>query len=118
MFGSARKSGRGIDLFIAFRDGGTWGEPVWLGDGINSPGSDAEPRLAAGQDTLYFSSERVMPVALPRSQAHAREDTARMLAWDNGNYNIWSTPLRPWLDAYRRSDARVSAIPGKRESHE
>lgn len=105
VFGSGRMPKRSIDLFIAFRDSGKWGEPVWLGDAVNSPGSDAEPRLSPDLKTLYFSSERVVPVAFPRSQAQARKDTARMLAWDDGNYNIWSTSLRPWLDAHRHADA-------------
>lgn len=97
VFGSGRKPGRGIDLFIAFRDGDAWAEPVWLGDRVNSLGSDAEPRLGPDRATLYFSSERVVPVAFPRTREQARIDGARMLAWDDGNYNIWSVSLRPWL---------------------
>ncbi|HEU4663334.1 MAG TPA: hypothetical protein VFS55_04825 [Dokdonella sp.] len=105
VFGSGRKAGRSIDLFIAFHDRDGWGEPVWLGDRVNSPGSDAEPRLAADGATLYFSSERVVPVAFPRTRAQARADAARMLAWDDGNYNIWSVSLQPWLGSAQRAAA-------------
>lgn len=99
VFGSGRRPKVGIDLFIAFRDGDGWREPVWLGDRVNSSGSDAEPRLGPDHATLYFSSERVVPVTFPRTRAQANADTARMLAWDDGNYNIWSVPLQPWLVA-------------------
>ncbi|MGN6518748.1 MAG: hypothetical protein ACTHK2_04905 [Dokdonella sp.] len=106
VFGSGRRPNVGIDLFIAFRDGDGWKEPVWLGERINSSGSDAEPRLGPDHATVYFSSERVVPVAFPRSRAQAQTDTARMLAWDDGNYNIWSVSLQPWL-----SSAKSSAPP-------
>lgn len=93
IFGSGRAPKRGIDLFIAFRDGGSWTRPVHLGDTINTPKSDAEPRLSPDGRTLYFSSERTVPVEFPRSAANASADLARMQAWDNGNYNIWWVPL-------------------------
>ena len=99
VFGSGRKPKRSMDLFIVFKRNGAWGEPIWMGDVVNSPGSDAEPRLSPDLKTLYFSSERLVPIAYPRSPAQARADLARMQAWDNGNYNIWSVPLGPWLDA-------------------
>ncbi|MBA8883413.1 TolB family protein [Dokdonella fugitiva] len=110
VFGSGRRPKVGIDLFIAFRDGDGWREPVWLGDRINSRGSDAEPRLGPDHATLYFSSERVVPVAFPRSRAQSEVDTARMLAWDDGNYNIWTVSLQPWL-ASARPSALVHAQP-------
>lgn len=101
VFGSGRIKGRGVDLFVAFRDGSAWSEPAWLGDVVNSPGSDAEPRLGPDRRTLYFSSERTLPVKFPRSREQAAADQARLLAWDNGNYNLWSVSLAPWLDAHR-----------------
>ena len=109
VFGSGRMPKRSIDLFIAFRDNGRWGEPIHLGDVVNSPGSDAEARLDPDRRTLYFSSERTLPVAFPRSRAQANADSARMQAWDNGNYNIWSVSLTPWLDAHH---AQVAAGQG------
>ncbi|WP_266158802.1 hypothetical protein [Dyella silvatica] len=101
VFSSGRKPERGMDLFIAFRDHGNWQSPVWLGATVNSEGSDAEARLGPDQRTLYFSSERTVPVQLPRSVAQATVDTARQNAWDNGNYNIWYVSLAAWLDARR-----------------
>lgn len=92
VFGSGRTPKRGIDLFIAYRDGTGWSAPQPLDD-VNGPGSDAEARLSPDLTTLYFSSDRVMPVVFPRKRSQAEQDSARMQAWDNGNYNIWEFPL-------------------------
>jgi hypothetical protein len=97
VFGSGRAPARSMDLFIVYRSNGQWGEPKHLGDEVNSAGSDAEPRLSPDARTLYFSSERVMPVVFPRSVASAQTDLLRIQAWDNGLYNIWMIPLERWL---------------------
>lgn len=102
VFGSGRIANRGIDLFIVFRDGQYWGEPIHLGDDINTSKSDAEPRLAADGQTLYFSSERVVPVQFPRTPEQAQADVARMQSWDNGNYNIWQVPLSRLMTRVRQ----------------
>lgn len=94
VFGSGRTPKRGIDLFIAYRDGTGWSAPQSLDD-VNGPGSDAEPRLSPDLKTLYFSSDRIVPVAFPRNRRQAVQDSARMQGWDNGNYNIWAFPLAP-----------------------
>lgn len=98
VFGSGRMANRGIDLFIVFRGEQGWGEPIHLGNDINTPKSDAEPRLSADGRTLYFSSERVVPVQFPRTSKQAQVDIARMQSWDNGNYNIWQVPLAPLME--------------------
>lgn len=100
VFGSGRIPGRGIDLFVVFRQGAGWTAPVPLGEEVNTPGSDAEPRIGVDGD-LYFSSERVMPVAFPRTPTQVAADLQRLAAWDNGNYNIWRIPLRFLLDRAR-----------------
>ncbi|MBS0199559.1 MAG: PD40 domain-containing protein [Proteobacteria bacterium] len=102
VFGSGRIAGRSIDLFVVFRDGKGWGTPIPLGDDVNSPGSDAEPRLAPDGQQLYFSSERSEPVVYPRTRQQAERDLARMNAGDNGNYNIWQVPLTPLLEHARQ----------------
>ncbi len=99
IFGSGRTPGRGIDLFIAYRDGSDWSAPQSLHD-VNTPGSDAEARLSPDLSVLYFSSDRVMPVAFPRDRRQAEQDSARMQAWDNGNYNIWNMLLAPLREAH------------------
>jgi hypothetical protein len=103
IFGSSRAPANSIDLFIVHREGSGWGVPIHLGDEINSPLSDAEPRLSPDQQTLYFSSNRVVPVDFPRDRGQARRDVERIESWDIGQYNVWRVPLAPWL-GHDRSD--------------
>jgi len=99
IFGSGRPPAKSMDLFLVRQTNGVWGEPIHLGDAINTPGSDAEPRLSPDQQTLYFSSERTAVVTYPRTLSQAAEDLARMHEWDNGQYNIWNVPLGPLLES-------------------
>jgi Tol biopolymer transport system component len=94
VFGSGRAPATSMDLFIAFRSGDSWGEPIHLGE-INSSGSDAEPRLSPDQKTLYFSSERVTSFRFPQQRDVTK--AALKETWNNGLYNIWSVDLSSWL---------------------
>jgi Tol biopolymer transport system component len=99
VFGSSRQRKKDIDLFIAFRRGDEWSEPIYLGDTLNSPTSDAEPRWDPDHRTLYFSSERLAPVPTPippGAAVRALDDLAR---WNNGQYNIWKVDLADTLKA-------------------
>jgi Tol biopolymer transport system component len=88
-------------LFIARREGQGWGTPVDLGTAVNGNGATDtnEARLGPDGRTLYFSSERTLPVVFPRSSLQAQQDLERISAWDNGSQNIWQVSLAPWLDA-------------------
>lgn len=87
-------------LYIAFREADGWSKPVDLGPAVNGPDNDSnEARLGPDHRTLYFSTDRALPVKLPRSRAQAEADLERIQSWDNGNQNIWSISLAPWLDA-------------------
>ena len=110
VFASGRVPKRSMDLFIVFKQNGAWGEPLWMGDTVNSLGSDAEPRLSPDLKTLYFSSERTMPISYPRSLEQAKTDLARLQSWDNGNYNIWTIPLEPWINAHSVVSRRPQAV--------
>jgi len=46
------------DLYISYKNGEAWSEPVNLGAGINSPSWDSEPSISADGKTIYFSSLR------------------------------------------------------------
>ncbi|KRE92500.1 hypothetical protein ASG87_00880 [Frateuria sp. Soil773] len=87
-------------LYIAFREGSRWGAPIDLGDRVNI-GNPWGSHLGPDHRTLYFSSVRGVKVSYPRTPAQAGQDIARMQAWDNGNDNLWSVSLAPWLDAHR-----------------
>ena len=49
----------GYDLFQSDVVMGEWTYPINLGNGINSPGDDYYPALRQGDQTLYFSSNRL-----------------------------------------------------------
>ena len=91
-------------LFIALRDGAGWGRPVDLGDAVNGANDNDsnESRLAPDGRTLYFTSDRQSRIAWPRTRAQAEADLARIAAWDNGNQNIWSVSLAPWIAAAKK----------------
>lgn len=104
VFGSMHPGpGQHERLFIAFKEKGGWGRPIDLGSAVNGDGSSDtnEARLGPDRRTLFFSSDRSLPVKFPRSRQQAEQDHARIQAWDNGNQNIWSVSLAEWLDAHR-----------------
>ncbi len=103
VFGSGRHAGKDIDLFIAFKTKQGWASPVYLGDGINTSSSDAEPRLSPDNDTLYFSSDRLVPAPHPIPAGHAERILNDMNAWNNGLYNIWTVDLRTTIEQLRNS---------------
>jgi Tol biopolymer transport system component len=88
-------------LFIVLKTPDGWGPvtPIrYAGDDKPSGFSaDDEPRLGPDHRTLYFSSDRVLPVHFPRTHEQARLDLERMDLWDNSNSNVWSLSLSPWL---------------------
>jgi Tol biopolymer transport system component len=83
-------------LYVVSHRNGTWGEPQRLHyDGDDAPGgsTDNEPRFSPDLATLYFDSDRTLPVTYPRTPERARIDIARINAWDDGNTNVWTLPL-------------------------
>ena len=99
VFASGRPPAKGMDLFIVKNSNGKWGEPRHLGPLINAEGSDAEPRLSPDGRQLYFSSERILRAASPRSRSDAPQELEDAAIWNNGQYNIWTIDLSPWLGA-------------------
>jgi hypothetical protein len=101
---SGRLAGDSKDhLFIVFKKAGIWGTPSpirYAGDDTNGYSSDDEPHLSHDLHTLYFSSDRWMPVYYPRTPAQAQADLLRIESWDNSNTNAWFVPLTPLLDAH------------------
>jgi hypothetical protein len=89
-------------LMITFRSTSGWTTPQDLGDEVNEAGSNIEARLGPDHRTLYFSTNTVPPVSLPRSQRRAQRDLADMLQWADGLENIWYISLAPWLAAHSK----------------
>lgn len=48
----------GCDIYVSYKEGDAWSEPLNMGREINSTSWDSEPSLSADGRTLYFSSER------------------------------------------------------------
>ncbi|MFN0215368.1 MAG: OmpA family protein [Saprospiraceae bacterium] len=46
----------GMDIFVSYKVGESWSEPVNLGPGVNTAGNDAFPFIHA-DNTLYFASD-------------------------------------------------------------
>jgi Tol biopolymer transport system component len=88
-------------LFIVLRKAGEWGPVMpmlYAGDDANGSSTDDEPRLSPDHLTIYFSSDRSVPVKFPRSPERARQDLQRLNSWDNSNSNVWFMPVSSWLN--------------------
>jgi Tol biopolymer transport system component len=58
IFLANQPGGGGLDLWVSFRNAGQWGEPVDMGNKINTKGNEGSPGLSRDNRTLYFSSYR------------------------------------------------------------
>jgi WD40-like Beta Propeller Repeat len=90
-------------LFIVKKDGDGWGKVATIRyAGDEKPygfSTDDEPRLGPDHRTIYFSSDRVVPVHFPRTHEQAQQDLERLELWDNSNTNVWSISISAWLSA-------------------
>jgi hypothetical protein len=97
-------------LFFVRRDGADWGPvtPIrYAGDSTAAGYStDDEPHLGPDHHTLYFSSDRGVPVHFPRTRAQAQADLQRLDMWDNSNSNVWSIPIDAIVGSTVRPNAR------------
>lgn len=88
-------------LHIAFRTGDGWGAPVDMGDEVNAGDWPWGPHVSPDGHTLYYVTNRSLPVSYPRSREQAEQDFARLQSWDDGQSNIWYFSLAPWIDAHQ-----------------
>jgi hypothetical protein len=88
-------------LYIVFNHEGTWGEvsPLrYVADDANGWSTDNEPNLGPDGHTLFFSSDRTVPLHFPRTVEQAQADLERIESWDNGTTNVWTLSISKWLD--------------------
>jgi hypothetical protein len=83
--------------FIVFRIKGRWGHPRALGQAVESLGGIDELKLGPDGHTLYLTSNHVVPPRYPKSIGASVASLQRMQSWNDGNDNIWSVDLTPWL---------------------
>ena len=109
---SARLPGDQKDhLFIVAKDGADWGPVVpmrYTGDDKYGFSTDDEPHLGNDRRSVYFSSDRAVPVHFPRTHEQALKDVDRLENWDNSNSNVWSLPVEPYLNAAKEAARRKS----------
>jgi hypothetical protein len=98
-------------LMIVARQGTGWSPVVpirYAGDDKYGYSTDDEPRLGGDHRTIYFSSDRAIPVHFPRTHDQAKQDLERLENWDNSNSNIWFLPLDPYLNAAKNATKGTS----------
>lgn len=83
--------GRG-DLYISYRNAnGTWTKGRNLGSPINSSRLDYCPFVY--KETLYFTSERAIPISDGTQKQSLKEMKNKLDSWGNGWGDIYSVPL-------------------------
>jgi Tol biopolymer transport system component len=81
------------DLYVSYRQDGTWLPLQSLGPGVNSAARDYSPRLSPDGRYLFFASERGLPTD-PRSAPFTyRELTDAMHSIRNGLGNLYQIDL-------------------------
>jgi hypothetical protein len=65
----------------------------YAGDDVGGRSTDDEPHLGPDRKTIFFASDRAVPVQFPRTHEQAIADEKRLEAWDNSNSNVWWIPL-------------------------
>jgi hypothetical protein len=88
-------------LYIAFREGDHWGPQQDLGDAMNAGNKPWGAHVSADGKRLYFNSDRSIKVVYPRTPEQAQQDFARLMSWDDGESNIWTLDLKPYIEAHK-----------------
>lgn len=91
------------DIFIVFQKDGKWGEPVSLGETVNSPALENAPSLAPDGKTLYLTSNRPNLSIFPKKKENFVDVTKRLLNVENGSRNIWRVDISDLLKKYLKS---------------
>lgn len=95
--GCNRPDGLGsCDIYRTTIEGELWGRPLNLGPNVNSEAWDSQPSISAGQDKLYFSSNRPGP---------------------NGdkNYDIWVANFDWDMEEFKKAENLSAINTNKRE---
>lgn len=87
-------------LFIAFREGDHWDKAIDLGNLVNQDNNPWGSHISTDGKTLYYTSDRTQAVSYPRDPVQAEADLGRLLAWDDGESNIWALSLTPWIQEH------------------
>ena len=89
-------------MYISFAKDGGWSAPAaicYTAPGNGSQTFDDDTQFGPDDTTLYFASDRTVPNALPHSRGEAEQSVKDMAGWNDGDANVWSMSLLPWLTA-------------------
>jgi hypothetical protein len=89
------------DIFVSYRANGVWGALKPLGAGVNGKARDYSPRISLDGKSLFFSSERGMPVEPRAKRWTAPEFEAASKSVRNGLGNIYRIRLEDALAGKR-----------------
>jgi hypothetical protein len=88
-------------LYIAFRKpDGSWGKPMHLPAGINSPSLENAPSLGPRFGELFVSSSRREDVRFPKQRDTAESLQKRLRQPLNGSRNVWRFDFSGVLHAH------------------
>jgi Tol biopolymer transport system component len=102
---AGRLTGNSKDhLFVVKKTADGWSAVIpirYAGDEKNGYSTDDEPHLGPDHHTIYFASDRAIPLAFPRSPRQAQQDFKQLerTGWFGVFANVWSLPISTWLDA-------------------
>lgn len=97
VFCSRRPPATHPELWIIFREHGSWGIPVNLGPEVNRSVYNIEARLSPDHRRVYFSSGYVPKPPVSPSSEETRGHALEQSEWETGLDNIWSVSLDRWL---------------------
>lgn len=94
IFTSNRKGFGKMDLWISFNNNGIWGEPINLGQTINSVEGEGQAALSFDQKKLYFTASREpKPIKAPDRKITFAQLKREVQAVDNGSGNIYEVDI-------------------------
>lgn len=87
-FSSNHPNGLGShDIYVIRRDENGWGEPINLGEPINTMNWESQTSISADGKTLYFASNR------PGGKGGSDIYRANLLRWTTDGFPVFSTPV-------------------------
>jgi len=89
-------------LYVVKKTADGWGKVIpirYAGDEKNGYSTDDEPHLGPDHATIYFASDRAVPLAFPRTPQQAQQDFKQLEhdGWFGVFANVWSVPIALWL---------------------
>jgi hypothetical protein len=100
-------------LFIVFKKVDGWGPvaPIrYTGDSNDGYSTDDEPHLSRDHRTVYFTSDRVIPVHFPLTPEQAQQNFKLLESsgWFTGYASVWSLSLGHWLNVDEAGKSGIS----------